>query len=167
MQTSPALSPSSIIWRSAASPQDVMRIRMLMRAIDLFTDVQVNHGCTLIQQKLDNPTAPHHFLFALEQYSLVGNACFSPIAFTDRRWELQWIATHPDFLHTGIAGDMLTRTEDFIRAQGGVKLYAYSPSRAPFAPAREFFTHHGFTQETVLPNYFAEGDDRVVFGKAL
>lgn len=156
-----------IIWRSAVSVQDVMRMRMLLRSCNVFSEAQIEAGCAMLQARLDNPAIPTQFLFALQHYELVGNACFGRIPFTEKRFELHWLTVHPAHQQHGIAEIMLQRCEDIIRTQGGVKLYANTPSRESFAPARALFEASGFNVEARQKEYYSEGDDRIIFAKIL
>jgi ribosomal protein S18 acetylase RimI-like enzyme len=62
---------------------------------------------------------------------------------------------------------MLAQAEREIRQSGGRLLLIETSSLPHYQPTRDFYRKHGFEQEAVVRDYYANGDDLVVFRKRL
>lgn len=96
-----------------------------------------------------------------------GFAYFAPAAMTDRTWYLYWIAVQPGTQTQGIGSQLIAHVEDEIRAQRGRILLVETSSLAHYEPARRFYAKHDYTQAATIAGYYADGDDMVVFRKAM
>jgi ribosomal protein S18 acetylase RimI-like enzyme len=82
---------------------------------------------------------------------------------TDRVWELTMIAVTPARRRSGLGGALLRATESHLRDRGARMLWVETSGTAAFAPARAFYRKHGYSEAASVPDYWAEGDDLVVF----
>jgi ribosomal protein S18 acetylase RimI-like enzyme len=96
---------------------------------------------------------------------ILGFAYYAPAAMTDRTWYLYWIAVSKQTQAKGIGGKLLKHAEDDIRALGGRMLLIETSSLPHYELTRRFYLKHGYEQEAVLRDYYAEGDGMVVFRK--
>ena len=86
---------------------------------------------------------------------------------TDRSWYLFWIIVGPDNQRRGIGSKLLRLAEDDIRRKQG-RLFLIETSSLPrYEPTRQFYFRHGFEKVATLKDYYADGDDMIVFGKRL
>jgi ribosomal protein S18 acetylase RimI-like enzyme len=98
---------------------------------------------------------------------VIGFAYYAPAAMTDRTWYLYWIAVSKEIQARGIGARLLHHVEDEIRhAQG--RLFLIETSSLPhYDLTRRFYLKHGYEQAAVLRDFYADGDDMVVFRKRL
>ena len=61
----------------------------------------------------------------------------------------------------------MDETERLIRAMGGRRVYAETSGRAQYEPTREFYLRLGFDREAELADFYAPGDAKVFFVKAI
>jgi len=98
---------------------------------------------------------------------IVGFAYYAPAAMTDRAWYLYWIAVKRDTHARGIGSEILKYVEGDIGNQKG-RLFLIETSSLPhYGLTRKFYEKHGYDQAAVLKDYYADGDDMVVFRKRL
>jgi hypothetical protein len=57
--------------------------------------------------------------------------------------------------------------QDRVIAQGGERLYIDTSGREKYAPTRAFYERNGFSCEARLTDFYAPGDDRVIYVKML
>jgi hypothetical protein len=50
---------------------------------------------------------------------------------------------------------------------GGRRIYIETSSRAQYEPTRGFYLKCGYRQETILEDFYAPGDGKVIYVKAL
>lgn len=96
-----------------------------------------------------------------------GFAYFAPTAMTDRTWELWWIAVEPGRQGQGLGGKLLEFVESEVRAAGGRILLIETSSLPHYLPTRNFYLKHGYEQSGGIPDFYADGDDKVVFSKKM
>jgi ribosomal protein S18 acetylase RimI-like enzyme len=98
---------------------------------------------------------------------ILGFAYYAPAAMTDRSWYLYWIAVTKHTQARGIGGKLLRHVEDDIRATNGRILFIETSSLPHYDLTRKFYVKHHYEQATVLPDFYADGDNLVVFSKRL
>ena len=96
---------------------------------------------------------------------ILGFAYYAPAAMTDRTWYLYWIAVTKQTQARGIGGELLKFAEDEIRRHNGRILLIETSSLGHYALTRKFYLKHHYEQVAAVPDYYADGDDMVVFRK--
>ena len=67
----------------------------------------------------------------------------------------------------GIGHALLARVEAEVQARGGRLLLIETSSTAPYAPARRLYETSGYHCEAVIRDFYAPGDDLIIFRKEL
>jgi ribosomal protein S18 acetylase RimI-like enzyme len=98
---------------------------------------------------------------------ITGFAYHAPAAMTDRTWYLYWIAVDKTRHARGLGGELLRYVEGDVRDQGGRILLIETSSLPHYELTRRFYVKHGYDKVAVLPDYYSDGDDMVVFRKRL
>jgi len=101
------------------------------------------------------------------QLHVVGYACFGPIACTQSSYDLFWIAVENSGQRRGIGKKILTHVEQRIREAGGKRVYVETSNRDQYRPTRTFYESAGYKKEAVLIDFYAPGDDKVIYVRAL
>jgi GNAT superfamily N-acetyltransferase len=98
--------------------------------------------------------------------SVTGFAYWAPAAMTDRTWYLYWIAVRKDGQARGTGTALLAHVEDDIRdVQKGRILLIETSSLPHYDLTRRFYLKHAYERAAVLPDFYADGDDMVIFRK--
>jgi len=154
-----------------------LAISRLMRShiADLYSIVKLNDP-TLPDLMLSDVTSwlergeqkREHYIVALLGEKVVGMTGFKPDAWgaADIAW-LVWLYVHPDYKRQGIASQLFHAAQDQLREQGVRKAYldVGNADRQPDAIA--FHERDGFVLEGALKDYWAPGEDFLIFGKNL
>jgi ribosomal protein S18 acetylase RimI-like enzyme len=98
---------------------------------------------------------------------LLGFAYYASTSMTDRTYYLWWIAVSKQSQAGGVGSQLLRHLEDDIRAQGGRLLLIETSGLPHYEPTRRFYLKHRYDQAAVIRDYYADGDDLVVFSKRL
>jgi len=96
---------------------------------------------------------------------VLGFAYYAPAAMTDRAWYLYWIAVAKTIQAQGIGSRLLGMAETEIAHQGGRLLLIETSSLPHYEPTRRFYLKHGYQIASRLSDFYADGDDLVVFCK--
>ena len=114
-----------------------------------------------------NHTAGHVSVTDERHGKIVGYAYYAPAAMTDRSWYLYWIAVDKTIQAKGVGGDLLRHAEDDARRHGARVFFIETSSLPNYELTRGFYLKHGYEVTGQLRDYYADGDDMVVFRKRL
>jgi ribosomal protein S18 acetylase RimI-like enzyme len=95
----------------------------------------------------------------------IGFAYYAPAAMTDRTWYLYWIAVAKSTQARGIGSKLLRWAEVEIANLRGRLLLIETSGLPHYEPTRRFYAKHGYHVACRIADYYADGDDMVVFGK--
>jgi GNAT superfamily N-acetyltransferase len=109
----------------------------------------------------------HRCLTYEQDGQAAGFAYYAPTAMTDRGWHLYWIVVNKQIHARGVGGKLLRYAEDDIQKANGRQLLIETSSLPHYTLTRRFYLKHGYEQACALPDYYANGDDMVVFRKRL
>jgi GNAT superfamily N-acetyltransferase len=96
---------------------------------------------------------------------ILGFAYYAPAAMTDRTWYLYWIAVTKQIQAKGIGTKLLKHVEQDIAARRGRILLIETSSLPHYDLTRQFYVKHHYVQAAVIADFYADGDDLVVFSK--
>lgn len=99
--------------------------------------------------------------------SPVGVVYFGPDALTDRKWDLWMIAVAPDRQRQGIGGELIRFVEQHVRENEGRILLIDTSSHLKYDPTRQFYMAHGYAEVARIPDYYSDGDSKVVNAKRI
>jgi ribosomal protein S18 acetylase RimI-like enzyme len=98
---------------------------------------------------------------------LLGYACFGPHPLAEGIFDLYWIAVDPQAREQGVGGALLSRVEEEVRVQGGRMVLVETSGTPAYTPARRFYESCGYRYEAVIHDFYAPGDDLIVFAKPI
>ena len=98
---------------------------------------------------------------------VAGFAYYAPDEMTDRTWHLWWIAVRKGEQARGLGSILLGHVETDIRHQNGRLLLIETSALPHYELTRRFYRKHGYEQHAVLKDFYADGDDMVIFRKRL
>ena len=129
-------------------------VRTLMD--DFFARTKADgHGCLVdVDDDLDGDVA-------------AGVAYFQPVAATDGTWTLLMIAVRAEQQGQGRGSVLLSEVENQLRRQQQRLLLVETSGVPDFALTRAFYDKAGYGVEARVRDYYAAGDDMVLYRKAL
>ena len=115
----------------------------------------------------ENEALGHRCFTMLQDDRVVGFAYHAPTPMTENAWHLYWIAVESGEQARGLGGRLLAAVEDDIRGRRGRVLFVETSSLPHYEKTRRFYLKHGYEREATLRDFYADGDDMVVFRKRL
>ena len=97
----------------------------------------------------------------------VGVAYYSPAPFADRTWYVKMIAVHPDRQGNGRGATLMRHVEEALRTTGQRVLLVETSGLPKYDRTREFYAKCGYDREARIRDFYTDGDDMIVFRKAL
>lgn len=92
---------------------------------------------------------------------------FSPDSKADRVWELWWIGVSPARHGQGIGDELLRFVESHVRDAGGRLLLIETSSLPELERTRQFYAKRGYAECGLVPDFYADGDGKVIFAKRM
>jgi ribosomal protein S18 acetylase RimI-like enzyme len=102
-----------------------------------------------------------------EEDQPLGVAYYQPALAADRTWYLTMIAVRRDDQGKGRGTALMRHVEHDLQANGDRLLLVETSGLPDFERTRTFYTKCGYDQEARIRDFYAAGDDMVLFRKAL
>lgn len=102
-----------------------------------------------------------------EQGEVCAYACFGRTLLTARCWDLYWLVTDPACQGCGLAARLMTVMGNEIIDRNGQWLFAETSSLPHYQPARRFYERAGFALMATIPDFYKDGDSKLILRKDL
>ena len=157
-----------ITYRTDVRPSDRNDVRQIVESTGFFSEAEIGIAVELVEERLSKgQESGYHFLFGELTGRIIGYTCFGPIPATVSSYDIYWLAVHVDFRRSGIGKSLIEKTEEAIEKQGGQRIYIETSSRDQYRTTRMFHRACGYREEAVLKDFYAPGDDKVIYVKAI
>lgn len=156
----------ALVFREDVRVDDPAAVRDIVASTGFFHDHEIAVAVELVDERLQKGTASGYlFLFAEQDGRTVGYSCYGEIACTQGSYDLYWIAVHDDSRGRGIGGALLKETEERIACLAGRAIWVETSGQEKYLPTRKFYLGNGYSEAAVLPGFYADGDDKIVYVK--
>jgi ribosomal protein S18 acetylase RimI-like enzyme len=160
----------SATWtlRSEVNATDRDAVRTIVERTGFFRPDEVEIAVELVDEHLAAGNASgYRFVFAESLAKVIGYVCFGPIPCTLTSFDLYWIAVDPEHQRCGLGRALIDEAAKQIAAAGGQRIYIDTSGQPKYAPTRGFYERSGFRCEARLVDFYAPGDDRIIYGKVI
>jgi ribosomal protein S18 acetylase RimI-like enzyme len=140
----------------------------ILRDTAVFQPFEIETALEVFDAFNANPDQDYFALGAFTQDgSLVGYVCYGPTPCTAGTFDLYWIAVSPNVQNSG-AGTLLLQEVERRLARSGARLVIIETSSLPrYHATREFYARRGYGVAARVPDFYADGDDRLIYVKRL
>lgn len=143
---------------------DVQALQLVIKATDMFPPEMLPE---MIGSFLSSENCPELWLTCEHHGEAIGFCYAVPEEMTDGTWNMLAIGVLPAMQGKGVGRAIVSQLEKELRSQGQRILIADTSGTDEFANSREFYRHSGYTQEARIRDFWAPGDDKIVFWKKL
>jgi ribosomal protein S18 acetylase RimI-like enzyme len=145
-------------------------VRNILVSTGAFSAQEIALAMELVMENLEKGShkSGYHFLLARNNHGhMAGFTCYGPIPCTESGFDLYWIAVHRDFQGMGLGKSLFAETEKEIRTRKGSRIFAETSGRKDYLQARKFYTAVGFSKTCRIKDFYAPGDDKIIYEKVL
>lgn len=143
-------------------------LEQLLRATAAFREDEIDVALEVFDAALDEQNSDYTLLGALgDDGTLLGYACYGATACTLGTWDLYWIAVHPGAQGRGVGTALVDEVERRVGAVDGRLLVIETSSKSDYAATRGFYRARGYAAAARVPDFYDDGDDRVIYVKHL
>jgi GNAT superfamily N-acetyltransferase len=141
------------------------RIEEISRAVGLFHDDEVAVALEVLDGALAG--SPDYLALGAERDGrLAGWICWGPTPCTLGTYDLYWMAVDPALHGAGVGTALLHAMERRLSSVARL-IVVETAGRPDYAPTRAFYERRGYRPASRIPDFYAPGDDQVVYVKAL
>ena len=115
----------------------------------------------------DTETSGYYIYIAEHDGEIAGYVCYGNTPLTEATWDLYWIAVANNKQGFGIGRSLLKHAEDDIRRMGGRLVMVETSGKPEYNKTRRFYESLNYQKICQIPDYYALGDDLVLFSKRL
>jgi GNAT superfamily N-acetyltransferase len=149
-------------------PEDATPILRIASSEPLFTAEEVDCVEELLRDYFGRADHNGYFFLTAElEGRVAGFACYGPKALTRGTYDLYWIAVARDFSRRGVGRALMARVEDDVRALGGRLIAVETSGQPAYSSTRAFYESLGYTRAATIPEFYAPGDDLVIYIRRL
>ena len=147
------------------SAADRGRIEAITRAVGVFHEQEVPVALEVFDGAVAG--SPDYLALGAEvDGRLAGWICWGPTPCTLGTFDLYWMAVDPALHGAGVGTALLAEMEQ--RLAGVARLVVVETAGRPdYAPTRAFYEARGYRRTAVVPDFYAPGDDQVIYTKRL
>jgi GNAT superfamily N-acetyltransferase len=153
------------------------RIEEITRAVGLFREEEIPVALEVFDEaaRAGTGAGPYGVAPSGNPYSQIGAEvdgriagwiCWGPTPCTLGTYDLYWMVVDPALQGSGIGTAMLGEMER--RLTGVARLIVVETGGRPdYAPTRAFYEARGYRPAATIPDFYAPGEDQVVFVKSV
>lgn len=147
------------------SAADRGRIEDITRAVGVFREDEIPVALEVFDEAAREGGSPSYIALGAElDGRLVGWICWGPTPCTLGTYDLYWMAVEPGLQGGGIGSALLGEMER--RLTGVARMIIIETTgRSDYAGTRAFYQARGYRPAATIPDFYATGDDQVVFVK--
>jgi ribosomal protein S18 acetylase RimI-like enzyme len=142
---------------------DIPALRQILDQTELFPSEMLKE---MLMPALDG-SHPALWLTAHLDGSAIGFSYTEPEMLAEGAWNMLAIAIAPDHQGKGHGADLVRATEAQLRQNAQRLLIVETSGLAAYAATRRFYDTAGYDQEARIRDFWADGDDKVIFRKRL
>lgn len=153
-----------------AEPADAHSIKSLALDNNMFEPQDMADFDDMLSGFFAGELKEHRWLVVTDGQHVVAAAYYAPEPFSDRMWNLYFLATAPSAHGTGAGSMLISAVEDELRTRGEPSartLIVDTSSTDDYEPARAFYYQHHFVEEARVREFYGPGDHKVTFWKSL
>lgn len=148
-----------------ACSEDLQGVISLSVAAGLFGEDDAHVPQQMMKDFLAGNTAGHRCLVDVEDEEVIGVAYYAPAVATDGTWYLIMLAVRPDRQGQGRGATLMQHVEKALREDKQRILLVETSGDATYEKTRSFYAKCGYEQEARVRDYYAAGEDMVLFRK--
>jgi GNAT superfamily N-acetyltransferase len=154
-------------FRTQLFQGDSQKIVRLLESTGFFHSYEIEVAKELSDLNLEkgDEASGYYFIVAHESEEMLGYCCFGLNPCTKSSYDLYWIAVHKDHMGHGIGRKLMALAEQSVVKLGGSIVWVETSGRAIYESTRAFYLAIGYEKVAVMPDFYAPGDDKIVFMK--
>jgi D-alanine-D-alanine ligase len=163
-QSSKLKARSSKIRYAAAS--DRKAVLDFIETTKFFRPDEVEVAMELFDEAIAKGPTGHYQSYVIDENKKpVGWVCFGPTACTLGTFDLYWIAVDPTCQSKGYGKVLMSFAEQKIKKRGGRLVIVETSGQPRYISTRKFYLKIGYLESSRVWDFYAPGDDKIIYIK--
>lgn len=148
---------------------DRAAVRALIEATQFFRPDEIDVAEELIDVYLHTPHQKDYDIVVVEtpEGRVAGYMAWGATPLTLGTYDLYWMAVAPGHQGKGYGRQLVEWLEAKVQALGGRMVIIETSSTPKYEPTRRFYLGLQYREIARLPDFYAPGDDRVIYMKSM
>jgi ribosomal protein S18 acetylase RimI-like enzyme len=128
-----------------------------------------NEKALVKQSVVDSLTDQNHqYWYVEDKGEIIGAIGIKENKYGSGGYEMDsdYVAVHRDYRRQGIANNLLTTVEKYVRDKGGRYIHILTCDIESYKPANKFYENNGYKKVAEIPDYYVRGEGRIDFFKS-
>ena len=149
----------------ALQKTDLESMLALLKGIPLFTKDETEVVLELLDIYLNDNKNKDYLFFATEEDNkdLSSFICFGPTPMTDGTYDLYWIGTNQNYEKRALAKQLVNHMIDYLKERNGRIIRVETASKDSYSGTKAFYERINFKEEARIRDFYAVGDDLIMF----
>jgi ribosomal protein S18 acetylase RimI-like enzyme len=133
-----------------------------------FNDEEISVALELIDLYLNDPNQKDYIIYVYsddDTGKTAGYICYGRRPLTEGTYDLYWIAVDPNIHGKGIGSKLVGFMEEDISRLGGKLILIETSGKADYKGERGFYEKNGYSVQTVIKDFYRNGDDLFIYHK--
>lgn len=149
-----------------AEPKDVRRVLKFLADTKFFRHEEMLVAEEVITDAIKHgPDGPYHSYVLERGGAVIGWVCWGPTPCTVGSFDIYWLGISPKCQGLGLGRKLMDFAEEKIRDAGGRLFVVETSGRDSYLPTRTFYERIGYTIASVVKDFYAPGDDKIIYTK--
>jgi ribosomal protein S18 acetylase RimI-like enzyme len=150
------------------NPENRAPAEVILRTTGVFREDEIAVALEVLDSCFANPGHDYTAMGAFTPGGeLLGFYVVGPTPCTLGTWDLYWLAVSPGNQGGGVGTLLLKEVEGRLTRSNARQLIIETSSRPQYDPTRAFYLKRGYREVARLPDFYEDGDDRVIYSKKL
>ena len=137
-------------------------------SVDVFSLQEIQGLKEILQECFRNPGGDYIIFEERVGQEVAGFIIFGRISFTEYSWDIYWLLVGKKFQGMGLGKKLLVRVEKFVLERGRSSILKVETSTGKeYSHARNLYTRHGYKEMGIIPDFYKEGDNLIVYYKRM
>jgi ribosomal protein S18 acetylase RimI-like enzyme len=151
-----------------ANPNDITAILAVAVEAKLFSAEETTPLKNILEGYFQaGANQEHVWMIDEQERETLGVAYYAAAQMSDRTWYIKMIAVSPDHQGRGRGAAMMRHIESELSARGKRVLLVETSSLPLYDRTRTFYLNCGYDEEARIRDYYADGEDMIVFRKSI
>jgi D-alanine-D-alanine ligase len=151
-----------------AVSSDRQTVLNFIKATNFFRPDEIDVATEVFDDAIAGGQNGHYQSYVIEENKKpVGWVCFGPTPCTVGTYDLYWIVVDPTCQAKGYGKTLMDFAESQIKKYGGRLVVVETSAQPRYLPTRKFYLKIGYLESSRVWDFYAPGDDKIIYIKRL
>ena len=150
-------------------PKDRPQILSILKETGVFRPEELTVAEEVLDDALAKGAGGHYQSFVAEDGggTAIGWVCFGPTPCTVGTFDIYWLVVASQKQHCGIGASLVQYATELIKRRNGRMIVVETSGNARYLSTRQFYEKMDYCEAGRVKDFYAVGDDKVIYTKLI